>query len=252
MRVAFQNRAVHKGTGVALVCVAAHIFLVRLVAGGKFPLQPCGEASAAAAAQAGIQHGLNDLFGRHLCQHLAQRRIAVEGDVLVDIFRVDDAAVAQRNAQLLFVKGRFVQAFDGVVFGNRLIVKKARDGAALQQVLVHNLFHVLFLYHAVKAALGVNYHNGAQRAQAKAARADDLHLILQAGGLYLGFKRLCNFIAVGRCAARAAAHHNMASVHVPLPLPQHAAAPMVNSVTGLPPMMCSATTRLTFSGVIFT
>ena len=71
-------------------------------------------------------------------------------------------------------------------------------------------------------------------------------------GLYLGFKRLRNFIAVGRCAARAAAHHNMASVHVPLPLPQRAAAPMVNSVTGLPPMMCSATTRLTFSGVIFT
>ena len=103
----------HLGAGVALVCVAAHIFLVRLVAGGKFPLQPCGEASAAAAAQAGIQHGLNDLFGRHLCQHLAQRRIAVEGDVLVDILRVDDAAVAQRNAQLLFVKGRFIQAFDG-------------------------------------------------------------------------------------------------------------------------------------------
>lgn len=78
--------------------------------------------------------------------------IAVKGDVFVYIFRVDDTAVAQRNAKLLFIKSRFVQTFDGVVFRNGLIVKKARDGTALQKVLVHNLLHVFFLHHAVKAA----------------------------------------------------------------------------------------------------
>ena len=37
------------------------------------------------------------------------------------------------------------QALDGVVLGNGLVVQQARDGASFQQVLVHDLFNVLFL-----------------------------------------------------------------------------------------------------------
>ena len=75
--------------------------------------------------------------------------------------------------------------------------------------------------------------------------------VLQAGGEDLVLKGLGDLVTVGRCAAGTAAHHDMASVHVYLlPLPQR--APMVYSATGLPPMMCSDTTRATLSGVILT
>ena len=44
---------------------------------GEAPLQPGGEAGAAAAAQAGGDHLLDHLLGRHGCQHLLQGRVAL-------------------------------------------------------------------------------------------------------------------------------------------------------------------------------
>lgn len=63
-----------------------------------------------------------------------------------------------------------------------LVVEQAEHRAALEQVLVHDLRHVLGLDHAVKGALGVDDHDGAQSAQAEAAGADDLDLVFQTCG----------------------------------------------------------------------
>ena len=45
VRIAFQYGAVHERAGVALVGVAADVFLIRLRSGGKFPLHAGGEAA---------------------------------------------------------------------------------------------------------------------------------------------------------------------------------------------------------------
>ena len=83
VRVAFQHAAVHERTRVAFVGVADHIFLIRLVRRRKAPFQARRETAAAAAAQTGILHDLNDLLRRHLGQALCKGLIAVIGDVLV-------------------------------------------------------------------------------------------------------------------------------------------------------------------------
>ena len=67
---------------------------------GELPLEAGGEAGAAAAAQAVRSTSLDDLLRGHLGQHLGQRLVAVAGDVLLDLERVDDAGVAQDDLDL--------------------------------------------------------------------------------------------------------------------------------------------------------
>ena len=43
----------------------------------------------------------DDLLGRHLRQGLAHRLVAVEGDVFLDLFRIDPAAVAEDDEPLV-------------------------------------------------------------------------------------------------------------------------------------------------------
>ena len=60
-------------------------FVVVVLLLREAPLHAGGEAGAAAAAQAGGLHLVDDLLGRHLGEHLGQGLVAVAGDVLVDL-----------------------------------------------------------------------------------------------------------------------------------------------------------------------
>ena len=196
MGIALQNGTVHERARIAFVGVAAHIFLVGLVAGGQAPLHTGGEAGASAAAEAGILDHLDDLLGSHLGQNLAQRGVAVLGYVLVDVLRVDDAAVPQGDSSLLCVEGRLVQGFDGVILLHGLLIQQALDDSSLQQMLFHDLRNVLYLHHAVEGALRIYDHNRAQGAQAEAAGADHVDFVFQAPGLDFFFHLLNDFFTV--------------------------------------------------------
>ena len=100
VRVAFQHRPVHERPGVALVGVAEDVLDVRLGLPGELPLEPGGEAGAAAAAQAAAEHFAHHLVGLHLGEDLGQGLVALAGDVLLDLERVDDARVAQDDLDL--------------------------------------------------------------------------------------------------------------------------------------------------------
>ena len=189
MRVAFQHGAVHERARVAFVGVADHVFLVGFVRRGKAPFEPRGEAAAAAAAQTGILHDLDDLFGLELGQALGKRLIAVVGDIFVDIFGIDDAAVAQRHALLLFIEVGFLEGFD--LFrraGFGLIVKQTLHDTTLEQMLFHDLGHVFHFHFAVEAAFGINHDDRTECAKTEAAGADDLDFVFQTLFLDLGFK----------------------------------------------------------------
>ena len=208
MGVALQNGAVHEGAGVTLVGVAGHIFLIGLGSGTKAPLLAGEEAAAAPSAQAGILDGLDDLLGGHLGEHLAQGGIAVVGDVLVDVFRVDDAAVLERHTHLLLVEVGLVQALDGVLLDG-LLIEQSLDHTALEQVLFHDFGHIVNIHPRVESSLGVDDHNGTQGTQAKAAGADHLDLIFQAHALDVVFQRPHDAVTAGGGTAGASAHQYM-------------------------------------------
>ena len=218
MRVAFEDGTVHECAGVALVRVADDVLLRDLIPCRKVPLHAGREACAASAAKARILHDLDDLLRRHFGEYLAERGIAVHGDVLFDLFRVDDAAVAKRNTHLRLVEACFLQRRDlDLLLALGLPIDETVDDTALQEVLRNDLRNILELDTAVERALRVHDHDRAQCAKAEAARAYDLDLICKAVQCDLFFQCVCNLDAAGRGTPRTAANQNMRTNHSVFP-----------------------------------
>ena len=88
-------------------------------------------------------------------------------------------------------------------------VEQALDDAALDDVLGHNLLHVVHRHVGVARPLGIDGDDGPQGAQAEAARAHHLGLLVHALGGQLLFKLRDDLGTFGRGAARAGADQNM-------------------------------------------
>ena len=205
--VALQRRAVHVGAGVALVRVADHVLLPLGLGLRELPLEARREAGAAAAAEAGLQHLLDDLLRRHLEEHLLDRLVAVARDVVLDLLRVDDAAVAQDDAVLLLVE-RDVRLGDELLRLLR-VVAEALDDAALDEVLGDDLLDVVLLHLDVERALGEDLDDRALLAEAEAAGLDDLDLVLEPGKAEARVELGDEAVRAAGAARRAAADENI-------------------------------------------
>ena len=215
MRVALQHGTVHERAGVALVSVAGHVLLIGLGAVGELPLQARGETAAAAAAQAGLEDFVDDLLAGHAGQRLFQRLVAVEGQVFVNVFGVDHAAVAQSDALLVLVEVNILQALVGVLLvGGVIGIHQVLHVTALEQMLGDDLVHILYLYAGVEGAFGVYDDNGAGLAQAKAARADNLDFLFQAGFFDFLLKALDDLRRAGRRTTGTAAAEHMCAIDI--------------------------------------
>ena len=131
MGVAFQHGTVHECAGVALVGVAAHIFLVCVVLLTELPLKTGWETRAAAAPESGIQKGLDYIVRSHLREHLAQCLVSACTYVFLNVFRIDDTAVAQGDTVLFFIKVSVNQRFDAAGWAYGLLVQKTCHHTAL-------------------------------------------------------------------------------------------------------------------------
>ena len=190
--------------GSPFVGVADDVLGEILRAPGELPLQAGEEAGAAAAAQPGVFHLAHHVLGRHLVQHLAQRSVTVAGDVLVDAFRVDEAAVAEGDADLFAVEGDVVVQRQGLVL-DRLLVGQAFDRAALEQRLLDHLGDVARLHLAVEDALGVDHHDRPHGAEAAAAGGHYAHFVGQAAPSDLALHGCHHLVRIRRMASRPAA-----------------------------------------------
>jgi len=107
VRVAFQHRTIHEGAWVALVTVTDNVFHIRLHLARQIPLQARREASAAAAAQTGVEQLLANLLGTH-GQRFAQTLIAAVCQILFQLLWIA-ASVVLQNHSVLHGKERLVQ-----------------------------------------------------------------------------------------------------------------------------------------------
>ncbi len=85
MRVAFENTAVHKSTGIPFVGVTDHIFHIALGLAREFPFHTRREPGAAAAAKPGFFHLLDHFFRFHRGQDLGKGLITVPRDIVPDL-----------------------------------------------------------------------------------------------------------------------------------------------------------------------
>jgi len=101
MRVAFEDFTVHERAGVALICVANHVFGCVWSLAGKFPFQTGGEASATTPTKFGVEDGLDHRFRGHFTEDLCQGLVTINCDVVLNISRIDLADVFKDDANFL-------------------------------------------------------------------------------------------------------------------------------------------------------
>src|SRR5690606_34491543 len=98
-RVAFHDHAVGKGAAVAFVGVADNVFLVCLRIEDGLPLNACGEACTATAAQTGLLHLVDD-FCRGQSKCLLKPLVSAMRLVVSERHRIGDAATCKRQTDL--------------------------------------------------------------------------------------------------------------------------------------------------------
>ena len=106
MGIALNDGAVHERAGVALVRIADEILLVALRVARRVPLEPGGEARAAAPGKTRDLDLLDHLLRRHrrafaLAKNLGDRLVAVSRTVRVKGLGIDHPAMPERDARLL-------------------------------------------------------------------------------------------------------------------------------------------------------
>ena len=182
--VALDRGAVHVRAGVALVGVAYDVFHFSGSLAREVPLEPGRESCASAAAEARGLELVHHVGRLHLEERPLEAGIAVASDVFFDILRVDHAAVAQYDAELLLVE-LDVLDLDRIEGLGVLLVKQALDLAPLHHLLGDDLLGVLGPHLDVEGLLREDLHDRPLLAEAEAAGLDDLDVVLDA--LRLGF-----------------------------------------------------------------
>src|ERR1035437_8536139 len=100
VRIAFEDAAIHKRAGIALVGVADDVLDGRGLLGDQLPLKAGGVARAAASAQPALLDLGDGLAWRQIVERLGQRLIAAGGDVVRQFLRVYLAAIGQHDLGL--------------------------------------------------------------------------------------------------------------------------------------------------------
>jgi len=180
VRIAFQNGTVHECSRIAFIGIADDVLLIARRIRAELPLHAGREAGAASASQPGLLHLINDFLRLHGRQDLAQRLIAVDSDVFIDVFRIDLAAVSQRDALLFFIELDLVDIQD-LLFGDHVFFRQfqARDNTSLVQMLGDDLLDIFRLDMAVEDLVRINGDDRTFLAESEAAGLDDFDFILK-------------------------------------------------------------------------
>ena len=97
MRVAFNLVAVHVRARIAFVRIADDVFLVCVDLLHHLPLDGGRETGTAAPAQLGFLDFLENAVRRHVCQRFEKRAVPADGDVFLDILRIDESRFAEHD-----------------------------------------------------------------------------------------------------------------------------------------------------------
>ncbi len=119
--IALYQTAVLIRSWVPFVGVADHVLDLPVGAETGFPLPAGGEARPTPAPQTGALDGLNDLLRGHLKQRLGRSLVAIEGDIVLDSGRVNQAVLPHQDTLLPLVKG-YLRLADDLLPCQRVLV----------------------------------------------------------------------------------------------------------------------------------
>ncbi len=202
--VAFQDRAVHEGAGVALVAVADDVLLLAILVGGELPFAPGREAGAPAAAEAAIKDFVDDFLGLHFGQDLLEGLEAIVAEGLFEAIGIDEGAAVESDAQLPLVEIDVVLPGDLFV-GRRIDVKEVFDDMPADEVFFDDAPDVVLLDHPVEGVFREDLDEGPLGAEAEAADEVDGDFLAKSFFFDEGFQLVDEFLGiVGKAAGPAA------------------------------------------------
>ncbi|GFO81984.1 MAG: hypothetical protein A49_16110 [Methyloceanibacter sp.] len=178
--VALHDHAIRERSAIAFVRVADDIFLLRRGIGDGAPLDPGGEARAAASAKARSQHLLDDRVGPRLDGPF-QAGIAAMRLIVLQRTRVGDADAGEGEAGLVLEPGIVVHHADAFLVrlaGENAVVDQSADLGRLDRTV------------SDAALIGFDLDQGLKPVHAPGAGADDLEI--EAALLGFLFKPLGN------------------------------------------------------------
>ena len=194
MRVAFQNAPVHESSGVPFVGIADDIFHISGSTPGESPFPSRGETRAPAATEAGPFHFLDYLLRGHGEENLAQRPVALAGNVIADLRRVDPSVVAENPAHLALIEGDLV-IVNHRATRDRVDVKQSLQDPTTQKRFGDNLRNIFDGHLLVKDLLRENDDHRPSFAKTMATRAHDVSQSLKALLTDLLFEGQTNLLA---------------------------------------------------------
>ena len=205
--IALEYAAVHVRSGVALIGVADNVLHVVFNVLGELPLHPGREAGATATAEAGVLELRDDVVRTQLRKRLGEGLVSLSGNVLVNALRIDEAAVAKDNAELLLVEAHVLDP--GVLLVLVLLVEETLNGTTLDALLGNDLFRVLRLHLNVERLLREDLHDRPLFAEAEAAGSNNLHSPLEFVRLDFTYQILVDVLGVTGHASGTAADEDI-------------------------------------------
>jgi hypothetical protein len=173
VRISLEDGTIHEGAGISFVGVTDGIFLRPRRLATELPLESRGESAATPSAKARGLHFLEHVLGRHFLEGFRQSHVPIPSNVLLDVIRIDVAAVRQGDADLFAIEGYFLVV--GYTLGrDRCLVEEPLHETPLVEVLLHDLRHIFRFHPAVERPFGIHHHDGPHLAHAMATRLHEL------------------------------------------------------------------------------
>ncbi len=107
-------------------------------------------------------------------QGFAEGFVTAGGDVFLQAFGIDVAAIGKRHLDLFLVKGHFLLGCDDLLL---VLQHQALDGTALDKMLRDDLVHVFDPDGLVENPFRIDHHHGSVVARTHAAGLDDVDLL---------------------------------------------------------------------------
>ena len=204
MRIAFERRAIHVGSRITFVRIANHVLLALGLSGSKRPLLARRETRTAAATKTRTRDLVNDLLRLHFEENFFESLVAIASDVVFDLVRINHAAVAEDDSELLLVE---VDSIDG---HERLalivVVEQAIHDTSLDEMLLNNRVGVLRLDANIEGIFGEDLDDRSLFAETEATGTDDLNVVLKPSGFDFVLEIFGELNAATGVARRATAH----------------------------------------------
>ncbi len=208
--IGFDDAPVHKCTGISFIGVADHVtdFLPALRSGsGGLPFHTGGESAASATAYSGSDDLADHILGWHRCQDGPERLISIPGDIVIDVFRIDQSFIPQSDQLLFAEKADLIhRGIDSA--GDGIPIHQTFHGISADQMAVDDLRDVGFADLLIENAIGLRDHDRTFGAESIAAGAHNQNLRIQSPIADGGGKGIPHIESSGGDAAGAGADHH--------------------------------------------